>query len=168
MLKSQQGFSPEMKEQFSYRTGATSPSTRNGSGHVFFHKKKSSEISKNLCTTRTAFTLASDLRIRNTKRQHPAESLFSCLGTPPSAYPRRGRDSDFALAGRKAFVQITFFYSWAFLNSNDKNNKSCGSNVTNSCADVQMGNLQTNCSCTMRCADRLSKHWLCALFVAAW
>lgn len=77
--------------------------------HVFFHKEKSYEMSKNLRTTRATITLASPQRIRNTKRQHPAESPFSCLRTPPSASPRRGRGSSFSLVGRKAFVQITFF-----------------------------------------------------------
>lgn len=46
-----------------------------------------------------------------------------------------------------------------------KSTQSCGSNVTDSRADVQMGNLQTNCPHTRRCADRLSQHCLCLRFV---
>lgn len=84
--------------------------------------------------------------------------LIHCLSSPKK---RRGRRA----CGEKGVCPNYLIYSWAFLNSNGKNNKSCGSNVTNSCADVQMGNLQTNCPRTICCADRLSERWLWVLFV---
>lgn len=88
LLKSQCGISPEMKEQFSYRIGVTSPSTEHEHQESqykltavmcsLWQKKKRYEMSKKLCTAHATITAASAQRIRNKQRQHPAESLFSC------------------------------------------------------------------------------------------
>ena len=121
-------------------------------------------MSKKLCTTHVTITPASTQRLRSTQRQHPWETLFPPRDPTHCLFSLRKR-RELCVCGEKGVCPNYLIYSWAFLNSNDKNNKSCGSNVTNSCVDVQMGNLQTNCPHTICCADRLSEHWLCVLFV---
>lgn len=107
---------------------------------------------------------------KRTEATSQGAALFF-LGISPIARPPRRRGEGCVRVAREAFCPNYLIYSWACLNSNGKNHKSWGSDVTNSCADVRMGNLQTNCPQTICWADRLPAHWLCVLFcprAAAW
>lgn len=175
LLKSEHGISPEMKEQFSYRIGVTSRSTEHVhrrwqyklTAVIYFlspEKKKVIKWAKNFAQNTPPLQQHQPRSLERHRGNIPGNHSFSPRDpTHCPSSPRKRRE--LRVRGEKGACPHHLIYSWAVLNSNDKNNKSCGSNVTNSCADVQMGNLQTNCPRTIRCADRLSQHWLCVLFV---